>query len=134
VRPVDPAGHDETDPGVAEPSLDRTDSTDFLDSAGLGRDDPGNGAAPTAYSPAIDVPLALDEESSDGDLPAGLPRRVPMAWLVPGAPSMAEAESIDRRDPERVAATMAAYQRGVAASRAKRGIDPASLATATTTE
>ena len=53
----------------------------------------------------------------------GLPRRVPMAQLVPGAVEVESAAS-DRRTPEAVRGLLSAYHRGVQRGRSAQGKEP----------
>jgi signal transduction histidine kinase len=58
----------------------------------------------------------------DGTTSAGLPRRVPMAQLVPGGVEKATA-SANRRSPEQVRGLLSAYHRGVQRGRTRTGDD-----------
>jgi hypothetical protein len=67
----------------------------------------------------------------DGTTSAGLPRRVPMAQLVPGGVEKATANA-NRRSPEQVRGLLSAYHRGVQRGRTRTGDDaknPESTAT-----
>ena len=53
----------------------------------------------------------------------GLPRRVPMAQLVPGGVEVAPAGTPDRRTPDSVRGLLSAYHRGVTRGRDAHGKD-----------
>jgi len=58
----------------------------------------------------------------DGTTSAGLPRRVPMAQLVPGGVEK-ETANANRRSPEQVRGLLSAYHRGVQRGRTRTGDD-----------
>jgi hypothetical protein len=58
----------------------------------------------------------------DGTTTAGLPRRVPMAQLVPGGVEKATTNA-NRRSPEQVRGLLSAYHRGVQRGRTRTGDD-----------
>jgi hypothetical protein len=58
----------------------------------------------------------------DGTTSAGLPRRVPMAQLVPGGVDK-NATSTNKRSPEQVRGLLSAYHRGVQRGRTRGGDD-----------
>jgi hypothetical protein len=58
----------------------------------------------------------------DGTTSAGLPRRVPMAQLVPGGVER-ETANANRRSPEQVRGLLSAYHRGVQRGRTRTGDD-----------
>jgi hypothetical protein len=62
------------------------------------------------------------EPQDGGTTEMGLPRRVPMAQLVPGGVETASAGS-DRRTPEAVRGLLSAYTRGVQRGRDAQGKD-----------
>ena len=67
----------------------------------------------------------------DGTTLAGLPRRVPMAQLVPGGVDK-NSTNTNRRSPEQVRGLLSAYHRGVQRGRTRTGDDaktPESTAT-----
>jgi hypothetical protein len=59
----------------------------------------------------------------DGTTSAGLPRRVPMAQLVPGGVDKSSTTT-NRRTPEQVRGLLSAYHRGVQRGRTRTGDDP----------
>ena len=58
----------------------------------------------------------------DGTTSAGLPRRVPMAQLVPGGVEKATTNA-NKRSPEQVRGLLSAYHRGVQRGRTRTGDD-----------
>ena len=62
------------------------------------------------------------DPQADGTTAAGLPRRVPMAQLVPGGVEKA-ATTANRRSPEQVRGLLSAYHRGVQRGRTRTGDD-----------
>jgi hypothetical protein len=71
--------------------------------------DPWQSAADEGWRAAS---AAADRSASGETTQAGLPRRVPMAQLVPGGVDKS-ATSVQRRTPEAVRGLLSAYHRGV---------------------
>ncbi|MGE5830158.1 MAG: hypothetical protein ACM30G_17620, partial [Micromonosporaceae bacterium] len=72
--------------------------------------------------------MAASEPQDGGTTETGLPRRVPMAQLVPGGVESAAAGS-ERRTPEAVRGLLSAYHRGVQRGRSAGGKSPESTTT-----
>jgi hypothetical protein len=66
---------------------------------------------------------AAAEPADGGTTETGLPRRVPMAQLVPGGVET-EAAAAQRRTPESVRGLLSAYHRGVQRGRTDKGQTP----------
>ncbi len=82
-------------------------------------------AEPTWQTAADDGWLAASQAADpqvDGTTSAGLPRRVPMAQLVPGGVEKVTT-SANRRSPEQVRGLLSAYHRGVQRGRTRTGDD-----------
>ncbi|OLE24361.1 MAG: hypothetical protein AUG44_19405 [Actinobacteria bacterium 13_1_20CM_3_71_11] len=80
---------------------------------------------PTWHTAADDGWVAASQAADpqvDGTTSAGLPRRVPMAQLVPGGVEKATANA-NRRSPEQVRGLLSAYHRGVQRGRTRTGDD-----------
>jgi hypothetical protein len=80
---------------------------------------------PTWRSAADDGWVAASQAADpqvDGTTSAGLPRRVPMAQLVPGGVEKPTANA-NRRSPEQVRGLLSAYHRGVQRGRTRTGDD-----------
>ncbi len=71
------------------------------------------------------------DPQADGITSAGLPRRVPMAQLVPGGVDRGTTNA-NRRSPEQVRGLLSAYHRGVQRGRGGRGGDDAKTPESTT--
>jgi hypothetical protein len=71
------------------------------------------------------------DPQADGITSAGLPRRVPMAQLVPGGVDRGTTNA-NRRSPEQVRGLLSAYHRGVQRGRSGRGGDDAKTPESTT--
>jgi len=80
----------------------------------------GNGSGPwqTAADDGWQAARAAADMPVDTTTTAGLPRRTPMAQLVPGGVDRAET-SVQRRTPESVRGLLSAYHRGVHRGRTK---------------
>jgi hypothetical protein len=80
----------------------------------------GNGSNPwqTAADDGWQAARKAAEMPVDTTTTAGLPRRTPMAQLVPGGVDRAET-SVQRRTPEAVRGLLSAYHRGVQRGRTK---------------
>ena len=80
------------------------------------------GAATSPWQTAADegwqAAQKASEVSIDTTTTAGLPKRTPMAQLVPGGVDRSE-NSVQRRTPEVVRGLLSAYHRGVARGRTK---------------
>jgi signal transduction histidine kinase len=63
------------------------------------------------------------DPQADGTTSAGLPRRVPMAQLVPGGVEREVATTANRRSPEQVRGLLSAYHRGVQRGRTRTADD-----------
>jgi len=81
----------------------------------------GPDSDPSWYSPADEGWAAAARVATprmSQTMPTGLPRRDPMANLVPGAVPAADGSgAVDYRDPDRVAASVAAFAQGTASRR-----------------
>jgi len=62
---------------------------------------------------------AAGEPYDGGNTDTGLPRRVPMAQLVPGGVDTASGPSSDKRSPDSVRGLLSAYHRGVQRGRSQ---------------
>ena len=78
----------------------------------------GSGPWQTAADDGWQAARKAAEMPVDTTTTAGLPRRTPMAQLVPGGVERAET-SVQRRTPEAVRGLLSAYHRGVQRGRTK---------------
>ncbi|MBB4759819.1 nitrate- and nitrite sensing domain-containing protein [Amorphoplanes digitatis] len=101
-----------------EPARDRDPAT--VGAASSGGAVNGNGSNPwqTAADDGWQAARKAAEMPVDTTTTAGLPRRTPMAQLVPGGVDRAET-SVQRRTPEAVRGLLSAYHRGVQRGRTK---------------
>src|SRR5207248_2963155 len=73
---------------------------------------------------ALTQPAGRPDPQVDGTTSAGLPRRVPMAQLVPGGVEKEKAATVvNRRSPDQVRGLLSAYHRGVQRGRTRTGDD-----------
>ncbi len=97
------------------------------------RPDPLAAAVETAWESTADAGWQAAGRAATptlaGTTDGGLPKRVPQAQLVPGSAEATPARPAQARDPARVSAVMAAYARGVSASRARHlvSVSPAGV-------
>ena len=84
---------------------------------------PGEPAWHTAADDGWSAAKQAADPQADGTTSAGLPRRVPMAQLVPGGVEREVATTANRRSPEQVRGLLSAYHRGVQRGRTRTADD-----------
>lgn len=124
----EPGGRQDTGPGVSSrPAWPVSAGTGRLDQPTVSGDARGP-AGEVSWRSAADggwiAARAATDPRDGGSTEKGLPRRIPMAQLVPGGVETVS-QGVDRRSPDAVRGLLSAYHRGVQRGRGAHGKEAA---------